>query len=121
MEVEEYLKNYRQRIKKEEVERKELFKKLNKKTRQAVEKVGDEYKIEKIYLFGSLVDEEKFRLNSDIDLAVEGLKVADYLDFWGELEKELEYSFDLVQVEKADDPLLETIKEEGEIIYESGR
>lgn len=121
MEVEEYVEAYKKEIKREEEKRNLLFKKLNKKARQAARQLESKYNLDKIYLFGSLINKDKFRLNSDIDLAVKGLSSQDYLEAWRDLEDHLGHSFDLVQMEKANKLLVETIKEEGEVIYESRR
>mgnify|MGYP006290751019 CR=1 FL=1 len=121
MKVEEYVEAYKKEINREEEKRNLLFKKLNEKARQAARQLGSKYNLDKIYLFGSLINKDKFRLNSDIDLAVKGLSSQDYLAAWGDLEDHLGYSFDLVQMEKANNLLVETIKEEGEVIYESRR
>ena len=114
-----YINGYRKKIKKEKKENEILFDKLNKKARKTAIHLGKKYKLEKVYLFGSLVNKNNFHKDSDIDLAVIGLDSKEYLDAWGELEKVLNHSFDLVQLEKANNSLKKIIEEEGILLYES--
>ena len=115
----QYVQGYKKRMKKEKKEQDKLFKELNLRARKAAKSLGEEFKVDKIYLFGSLNNRDKFHKHSDIDLAVEGLDVKKYIKAWGVLEKKLNHSFDLVQLEKAHQPLKEIIEKEGVVIYES--
>jgi len=115
-----YVSAYKKRIQKEKEEEKILLQRLDKKAREAARFLGEKYNLQRIYLFGSIVNQETFHLNSDIDLAVEGLKSDEYLEAWGDLEDILNHKFDLVQIEKADNNLKVIIEHEGVVIYESG-
>jgi predicted nucleotidyltransferase len=46
--------------------------------RKAAQLLRDRYDVSRVRVFGSLVHEGRFHPSSDIDLAVEGLKPADY-------------------------------------------
>ncbi|MFW5988514.1 MAG: nucleotidyltransferase family protein [bacterium] len=115
----QYVKTYKQKIEKQKKDEKKLFKMLNKKARKAAKKLGQEFNIERVYLFGSLTNKNKFSLNSDIDLAVKGLDPVKFLEAWGVLEDYLNYDFDLVQFEKANENLKNIIIKEGVIIYDA--
>jgi uncharacterized protein len=115
-----YVIAYKKRIQKEKEEEKNLLQKLDKKARKAAKILGEKYNLQRVYLFGSIVNQETFHLNSDIDLAVEGLKSHEYLEAWGDLEDILNHKFDLVQIEKANNNLKDIIENEGVVIYESG-
>ena len=119
MDIDKYAQRYKKRISEELKKKKELYFELNKRARSTAKYLGEEFKLDIVYLFGSIVDMDKFRLNSDVDFAVKGLESEDFLMAWGLIEKRLEHSFDLVRLEKANDHLLEIIKWEGEIVYES--
>ncbi len=55
----------------------------------------------RVYLFGSILQENDFRKFSDIDIAIEGLEGKDYLTVFGELEELLgTEQIDLVRLEK---------------------
>lgn len=119
MEVDKYIDYHKKEAKKEEKETDELFERLNRKARLVAKKLGNKYNLEKVYLFGSILNIDKFSLNSDVDFAVKNLSSEQYLDAFGDLEKKLNHNFDLVQIERANEALLEIIKDEGEIIYDS--
>jgi predicted nucleotidyltransferase len=44
-------------------------------------------KVRRAYLFGSVVRPGAFRLDSDVDVAVEGMEAADYFALWRDLER----------------------------------
>ncbi len=117
----QYIENILKKNKKEKKEKQILFKKLHKEALIAAEQLGKKFQLEKVYIFGSLTDENKFHKYSDIDFAVTGLKSEEYLAAWGELEKLLDHPFDLVRLEKAHKSLKEVIREDGVLLYESGR
>ncbi|MDB9419863.1 nucleotidyltransferase family protein [Microcystis aeruginosa] len=81
---------------------------------QAARILREKYQIEKVILFGSLLDLSKFRYHSDIDLAVWGL--ADQL-YYQALKDILaistDFSIDLIQIESAQPSLQTTIKNQG--------
>ena len=71
--------------------------------------------LERVYLFGSLLQPGRFRPDSDIDLAVECDDLETESLFWRALERALQRDVDLR-------PLVEPIRSEveryGELIYE---
>jgi len=115
----QYIQGFKKRIKNERNKEELLYNKLNREVRSAIKDFAKKFNLKRVYLFGSLVRKENFHKNSDIDLAVEGLKSEKYLQAWGELEEALNHPFDLVQIEKATGTLKEIIKNEGVIIYEN--
>jgi len=71
----------------------------------------------RVYLFGSLLDSDRFRGGSDIDLGVEGLGAAEYWDAWRMVEPLAEgASVDLVRLETAAASLQRLIRTEGEVL-----
>ncbi len=62
-----------------------------------------------IFLFGSLA-ENKANSDSDIDLAVRGLKADKYFRAYGELMKLLDHSFDLIDLDSDNDFSKEILK-----------
>ena len=77
----------------------------------ALKTIGNKYHWDEAYLFGSVAQKEKFRRNSDIDLAVSGLNKFDHYAFLAELSDLLEKSIDVVLLEEC--PFAESIKEKG--------
>ncbi|SDM50054.1 nucleotidyltransferase family protein [Halarsenatibacter silvermanii] len=118
MDVSEYIEHHREKAEQEKREAEHLFIYLNRLVKEQVQDLAKKYNPEKIYLFGSLLDRDKFCAGSDIDLAISGLEAEDYLDFWGDLEERLQHSFDLVNLETADNRLNQFIRQEGVVIYD---
>jgi len=81
--------------------------------------LSEEYKAERVILFGSLARGE-FRINSDIDLAVSGMPSENYFKALGHLLLESPYSLDLVTIEDAPNLLRQRIEEDGVILYDGG-
>ncbi|MFW5986480.1 MAG: nucleotidyltransferase family protein, partial [Halanaerobiales bacterium] len=113
MDISSYVKYHLQKEKKKERKIDKLYKSLKARVERKIPDLAEKYNLQRVYLFGSLTCREDFRLASDIDIAVEGLKPEDYLDLWGDLEESLEHSFDLVDMKKADGNLREYILREG--------
>lgn len=75
---------------------------------QAARILREKYQIEKVILFGSLLDLSKFRYHSDIDLAVWGLPEQLYYQALKDiLAISPDFSIDLIQIESAQ-PSLQT-------------
>jgi len=115
MKTETY-KRYRvawdRRLKKEEEELERKKGLLIKKVRLCAEKLK-ELGGKRVILFGSLAV-GRFRKDSDVDIAVEGLSVDAYFKALGVLEEMLEdVTFDLVDVQEALPSVLRKIEREG--------
>lgn len=69
----------------------------------------------RVYLFGSVLDAGRFRLDSDIDLAVAGLPLDRLYEAWGTAEAAAHVSgLDLVRLEDAPDWLASEVRHRGE-------
>jgi len=66
--------------------------------------------VQKVVLFGSLLDHEQMSERSDIDLAVSGLATARFWEAGALLEKDHDFDIDLVEIETAKPHILEAIK-----------
>ena len=63
---------------------------------EALRGLEKKYRWDEAYLFGSIVLEGRFGRNSDIDIAVSGLKKFDYYEFIGEISDLLDKHVDVV-------------------------
>lgn len=68
----------------------------------------------RVYLFGSALDADRFRLGSDLDLAVAGLTPSEYWEAWRESEQIAGSSLDFVHLDHVSAPLRRRIVEEGQ-------
>lgn len=91
--LEKYLREIE---KKKEFKRKEL---LNK-TLKALEELSKEFLFKEAYIFGSIIKEKKFYYDSDIDIAVSGLKDEDFFRFMARLYDILGREVEVVQLEE---------------------
>jgi predicted nucleotidyltransferase len=74
-----------------------------------------EYKVRKLFLFGSALENENFK---DLDLACSGLIGFNIFRFAGELENELDINVDIINIDKKS-AFSEIIKPNMRLIYES--
>ena len=73
-----------------------------------------EYKAETVKVFGSLLDINRFHLNSDIDLAVSGMPPENFFKAYGDITARFaEIEIDLVDIEDCKKSLLKIIEQEG--------
>lgn len=101
-----------------ERQKKDRFQKAWIVTEKLVTILAEKYRVKKIVLIGSCLDEKHFHSRSDIDLCVEGLPDSDYLRALGELIVESEeFRVDLIPMEGATDRMIKYCNE-GKIVYE---
>ncbi len=111
-------KTYRETVKRrEEEERRNLklrFQKAWQVARLAASFLNKNFGARKVFVFGSLLNEELFHLRSDIDLAVLGLDEKHYYRAQGQLlALDPEFEIDLILMEDAPKSLKEKIDSEG--------
>ena len=76
-------------------------------------------KVRRAYLFGSVVRSGAFRLDSDVDVAVEGIEAADYFALWRDLEGAMpDWPVDLRDLVPGTH-FARRVQMEGRLIYES--
>jgi predicted nucleotidyltransferase len=84
---------------------------------QAAARLKQEFAVDKVALFGSVVQPALFHIHSDIDLAVWGLDERRYFRAVGMLQGlDSEFAIDLVPFEDAAPSLQHTITQEGEFL-----
>lgn len=84
---------------------------------EEIKKIAEEYGVKKVILFGSRARGD-YQRASDIDLAVEGGRIADFILDVKDTTSTL-LNFDIVDLEKTKKgTFLDSIKKEGVILYE---
>ncbi len=87
---------------------------LLSRVRQAAATLKSRFGARRVILFGSLARERVFHGDSDVDLAVEGLRGEVYLTAWGVVEAAIDdRSVDLVELETASESLRSCILRSG--------
>lgn len=87
---------------------------INVEDRQCVRDLAEKYAVRRVLLFGSAARLD--RGYRDIDLAIEGIRPADFFRFYGELLGRLSLPVDLVDLSKPG-RFTELIRQEGVPIY----
>jgi len=82
-----------------------------KVARRAAQILQQEFGVQRVVLFGSMLDHERMTCHSDIDLAVWGLPEQDYFRAGAAVERGHEFSIDLVEVQHARPELLASIQQ----------
>lgn len=77
-----------------------------------------EFKVSKVILFGSILQENHFNRYSDIDLAVAGLAKRSFFRALARLMMESEFEVDLKPVEDLDKGMIGKSILKGEVLYE---
>ncbi|MFX1298114.1 MAG: nucleotidyltransferase family protein [Promethearchaeota archaeon] len=68
---------------------------IRDREREIIIRCARKYKVSKVYLFGSAVDNSEY---NDIDLAVEGIEPESFFKFYGELIRKLTKPVDLIDL-----------------------
>jgi predicted nucleotidyltransferase len=87
---------------------------LSKEEKDIICAISNKYKVKKVLLFGSSLEEGVTA--NDIDLAVEGVPRRDFFKFYGELYFNLSKPVDLVDL-STKSKFNDIIKTEGIVIY----
>lgn len=110
----EYRKGARQREAARQVALDARFQHAWEVARQGAEILQSQFQAEKVVVFGSLVNRQRFFERSDIDLAAWGIPERLYLRALGSLlDLTTEFSIDLVRVEEAKEYMCQSIEAEG--------
>jgi len=110
------MESLRKKLEKEKEERFILFDRVRKKLPDIV-KVTAEFNPEKVVLFGSITNKERFSEYSDIDIGVIGVKKEDFFYLYSRLADRIDWALELIDLD--DDPRFkEMVLEKGEIIYD---
>jgi len=114
----EYVEAWRERLAKQQGEQRMRVQELRQVARTCARRLVQDFGASKVYLFGSLVEEELVHDRSDIDLAVEGLEGRLYFKALRELWRLLPEGgeLDLVLLEQAWPDLAGRVTTEGVLL-----
>jgi predicted nucleotidyltransferase len=87
---------------------------LLERIREAASMLRSRFGAKRVVVFGSMAHEAWFDQVSDVDLAVEGLKGAEYWQAWGDVEELIaDRQVDLIDIETASESLKRAIDHKG--------
>lgn len=78
-------------------------------------RISKEYDAEKVFLFGSCLDETESA--NDIDIAVKGVNPEKFFEMYGKILGAVENEIDLVPIENIREHFANNIFENGKLIY----
>ncbi len=81
-----------------------------------IEEISREFDVEKVFLFGSCL--ENVETANDIDIAVEGIKAKDFFKYYGRISMAIDDEVDLVDLGDIREHLQKRILSKGRLIYE---
>ena len=117
-EFEEYIEAWRERLARQERARQMRAQDLREIAYTCARRLIQDFGASKVYLFGSLLEEDLVHDRSDVDLAVEGLEGKLYFkalrEVWALLPAGVE--LDLVLLERAWPGLAERVRREGVLL-----
>lgn len=109
-----YIKAWEKRIIEKQKEREHLRKRAYQEAQALANTLYTKYSASNVYLFGSLLEKERFNENSDIDLAVEGLPGSVFFQAVGELLLQSGFPLNLVPLRNCQESLQKRIITTGE-------
>ncbi len=110
---ERYIKGWKKRIKEKEEKLKNLSNQAMKKAKNISHLLKTKYNVDKVFLFGALA-ENKFRENSDIDIAIENSNQDEFIEIAKDAyDLAAPYRLDLIPLEKTTASLKKKIKMKG--------
>ncbi len=114
----DYVEAWRERLAQQTGQRRMRAQHLQQVAQACARLLIQDFGVKKVYLFGSLLDEELVHDRTDIDLAVEGLEGKLYFKALSEVWKLLPagVELDLVRLERAWPALSERVTKEGKVL-----
>jgi uncharacterized protein len=79
--------------------------------RQCTQILKEQFGVQRVVLFGSLLDLDQMSWRSDIDLVVWGLPEADFLKAGAAIERGHDFSIDLIEIQHAKPHVLKAIEQ----------
>ncbi len=109
-----YIKAWKKRIVEKQKERAHLRERAYQDAHALANILYTKYSATNVYLFGSLLEKERFNENSDIDLAVEGLQGSIFFEAVGELLLRTKFPLNLIPLKNCPESLRKKIITTGE-------
>jgi predicted nucleotidyltransferase len=115
--IQPYIQAWKLRIARREKARKKRWQEARREAEALAKTLGKRYGADKVVLFGSVLDGDRFHEGSDIDLAVRGLRPERFFTAWNKLEEASPFRVNLVTLESCRTSLKARILTKGEVLY----
>ena len=118
-EVAEYKRHWRERVERETAQRRELALKARIEAGRMAQMLVREFGASRVYLFGSLVREDRFHECSDVDLAVEGIAPERFFKAWATVGSCSDVLIELVDLDEVGESMRKLILKYGELLCDA--
>ncbi|BAS27337.1 nucleotidyltransferase family protein [Limnochorda pilosa] len=112
-----YAAAWKRRIDEREAERRSRYHEALADAHRLAAFLAEQPGVRRVWLFGSVLRPDDFRLDSDLDLAVEGLGASRFFWVASRLQERTEFAVDLVAWEDATEALRAAIRTEGALLH----
>lgn len=113
-----HIQYWRERQAKQKAQNQRMVMQARSQLVDIVNVLVDKFKVTKVIVFGSLV-KDKFTAESDIDIAVEGIRKQDFFTALSEVNRQTNRWVDLKPIEDLEPHFRQRVFETGECIYEA--
>jgi predicted nucleotidyltransferase len=87
---------------------------ITEKDKRIIQELSQKYKVKRVLLFGSSIDQK--RASNDIDIAIEGISPKEFFKYYGDLLLQLSKPVDVVEL-TGSSKFIRLIEKEGELLY----
>ena len=88
---------------------------ITEKDKKIIRQISKKYRVKRVLLFGSSLDQKKS--SNDIDIAVDGVSPKDFFKYYGDLLLQLSKPVDVIDL-SVSSKFIKLIKQEGKILYD---
>lgn len=113
-----YVRAWKERFELQDKNRKLLARRARRDAKAIAKMLYRDFSVSTVYLFGSALDDMRFRETSDIDLAVLGLAVERYWDSLRAIENITVFPCDLIMLENASSRLKHRVYTKGVLLHD---
>lgn len=118
-EVAEYKRHWRERAEQEATRCRNLATQAREEARRVAQMLVRDF-ANRVYLFGSLVEDNRFQERSDVDLAVEGIPPEHFFKAWAAATNSSSVPIELVDLDEVGEPMRRLIVEYGVLLCDAG-
>ncbi len=87
---------------------------ITEKDKRIIQELSQKYKVKRVLLFGSSIDQK--RASNDIDIAIEGISPKEFFKYYGDLLLQLSKPVDVIEL-TGSSKFIRLIEKEGELLY----
>ncbi|MBU0705325.1 MAG: nucleotidyltransferase domain-containing protein [Chloroflexi bacterium] len=118
-EIVEYKRYWQERAERKAAQRRAMASKARVEAERMAKVLVREFGASRVYLFGSLAQEDRFHERSDVDLAVEGIAPEIFFKAWSAAGADSDVPVELVDLNEVEEPMRKLILKYGELLCDA--